>query len=175
MRRIERDKARLRESLRVIANEIAEGRPDRAPPEQFERIVRAAGGQEGEVPLARAVGLVEDGLGERRARDDPGGVLVDVEAVVEVGDGRPLDRVLVGDAHHATEGAAGRQLELQPEGGALGRARREVAEEVETDLADGHHPGPGSQAADVVDGAGRIRQRLDGPQPWRSKAFTDGL
>ena len=36
LRRIERDRARLRESLRVIANEIAQGRADRAPPEQFE-------------------------------------------------------------------------------------------------------------------------------------------
>lgn len=36
LRRVERDKARLRESLRVIANEIAEGRADRVPPERFE-------------------------------------------------------------------------------------------------------------------------------------------
>jgi len=36
LRRLERDKARLRESLRVVANEIAEGRIDRAPPDQFE-------------------------------------------------------------------------------------------------------------------------------------------
>ena len=36
LRRLERDKARLRESLRVIANEIAEGRADHAPPERFE-------------------------------------------------------------------------------------------------------------------------------------------
>lgn len=35
-RRIERDKARLRESLRVIANEIAAGTDDRTPPEQFD-------------------------------------------------------------------------------------------------------------------------------------------
>jgi len=35
-RRVERDKARLRESLRVIANEIAEGRTDLLPPERFE-------------------------------------------------------------------------------------------------------------------------------------------
>lgn len=35
-RRIERDKARLRESLRVIANEIAEGRVDRDVPERFD-------------------------------------------------------------------------------------------------------------------------------------------
>ncbi len=36
LRRLERDKALLRESLRVIANEIAEGRIDRAPPDRFE-------------------------------------------------------------------------------------------------------------------------------------------
>ena len=35
-RRIERDKARLRESLRVVAREIAEGRSDRIAPERFE-------------------------------------------------------------------------------------------------------------------------------------------
>ncbi|MCB1925142.1 MAG: VWA domain-containing protein [Gammaproteobacteria bacterium] len=35
-KRLERDKARLRESLRVIANEIAEGRADHEPPSQFE-------------------------------------------------------------------------------------------------------------------------------------------
>lgn len=35
-KRIARDKARLRESLRVIANEIVEGRPDQQPPESFE-------------------------------------------------------------------------------------------------------------------------------------------
>jgi nitric oxide reductase NorD protein len=35
-KRLERDRARLRESLRVIAEEIAEGRTDHAPPEQFE-------------------------------------------------------------------------------------------------------------------------------------------
>jgi len=33
--RIERDKARLRESLRVVAEEIAEGRADHVPPDQF--------------------------------------------------------------------------------------------------------------------------------------------
>jgi nitric oxide reductase NorD protein len=36
LRRLERDKARLRESLRVIAEEIAEGRADHALPERFE-------------------------------------------------------------------------------------------------------------------------------------------
>lgn len=36
VRRIERDKARLRETLRVIAKEVVEGRSDRAPPESFE-------------------------------------------------------------------------------------------------------------------------------------------
>ena len=36
LRRLDRDKARLRESLRVIANEIAEGRTDHAPPERFD-------------------------------------------------------------------------------------------------------------------------------------------
>jgi nitric oxide reductase NorD protein len=36
LRRIERDKARLRESLRVIAEEIAESRLDQAPPSKFE-------------------------------------------------------------------------------------------------------------------------------------------
>ncbi|MCG6965953.1 MAG: hypothetical protein LJE59_05550 [Chromatiaceae bacterium] len=36
LRRIERDKARLRESLRVIANEIAEGRSDQLPPDRFD-------------------------------------------------------------------------------------------------------------------------------------------
>jgi len=36
LRRIERDKARLRESLRVVAREIAEGRSDHVPPERFE-------------------------------------------------------------------------------------------------------------------------------------------
>ncbi|WP_078121661.1 nitric oxide reductase activation protein NorD [Thiosocius teredinicola] len=36
LRRIERDKARLRESLRVIANELVEGRQDHAPPESFD-------------------------------------------------------------------------------------------------------------------------------------------
>lgn len=35
-RRVERDKARLRESLRVIAEEIAEGRGEREMPERFE-------------------------------------------------------------------------------------------------------------------------------------------
>ena len=35
LQRIERDKARLRESLRVVAEEIAQGRGDQAPPEQF--------------------------------------------------------------------------------------------------------------------------------------------
>jgi nitric oxide reductase NorD protein len=35
-RRIERDKARLRESLRVVANEIAQGRVERDPPDRFE-------------------------------------------------------------------------------------------------------------------------------------------
>lgn len=35
LQRMERDKARLRESLRVVAEEIAEGRADHAPPEQF--------------------------------------------------------------------------------------------------------------------------------------------
>ncbi|MGB5637719.1 MAG: VWA domain-containing protein [Sedimenticolaceae bacterium] len=35
LRRIERDRARVRESLRVIAEEIAQGRPDQTPPEQF--------------------------------------------------------------------------------------------------------------------------------------------
>jgi nitric oxide reductase NorD protein len=34
--RLERDKARLRESLRVVAEEIAQGRADHAPPQQFE-------------------------------------------------------------------------------------------------------------------------------------------
>ena len=34
--RLQRDKARLRESLRVLAQEIAEGRPDRTPPDRFE-------------------------------------------------------------------------------------------------------------------------------------------
>ena len=36
LRRIERDKARLRDALRVVANEIAEGRSDHEPPQQFE-------------------------------------------------------------------------------------------------------------------------------------------
>ncbi|MCB1725424.1 MAG: VWA domain-containing protein [Gammaproteobacteria bacterium] len=36
LQRVERDRARLRESLRVIANEIAEGRAGREPPQQFE-------------------------------------------------------------------------------------------------------------------------------------------
>ena len=36
LRRIERDRARLRDALRVIANEIAEGRADHEPPQQFE-------------------------------------------------------------------------------------------------------------------------------------------
>ena len=36
LRRIERDKARLRESLRVVAEEIAQGRLDHSAPEQFE-------------------------------------------------------------------------------------------------------------------------------------------
>ena len=36
LQRVERDKARLRESLRVVAEEIAEGRADHSLPEQFE-------------------------------------------------------------------------------------------------------------------------------------------
>ena len=36
LQRMERDKARVRESLRVVAEEIAQGRADHVPPEQFE-------------------------------------------------------------------------------------------------------------------------------------------
>lgn len=58
--RIERDKARLRESLRVIANEIAEGRPDQAPPEQFE--VDEPDPERPEGPLQVEVTLAEQPL-----------------------------------------------------------------------------------------------------------------
>ena len=59
-RRLERDKARLRESLRVIANEIAEGRADRAPPERFE--VQQPQDEQPSVPLQLEVMLAEQPL-----------------------------------------------------------------------------------------------------------------
>lgn len=47
LHRIERDKARLRDSLRVIANEIAEGRQDHEPPAQFDLASPETDHQEG--------------------------------------------------------------------------------------------------------------------------------
>ncbi len=59
-KRLERDKARVRETLRVIAEEIAEGRADHAPPEQFE--VDQAEEADVQQPLQLEVTLAEQPL-----------------------------------------------------------------------------------------------------------------
>jgi nitric oxide reductase NorD protein len=60
LHRIERDKARLRESLRVVAEEIAEGRADHAPPEQFG--VEQPEQEDQETPLQVEVTLADQPL-----------------------------------------------------------------------------------------------------------------
>lgn len=59
-RRLARDKARLRESLRVIAEEIAQGRAEQAMPEQFD--VEAADTETVEQPLQVEVTLADQPL-----------------------------------------------------------------------------------------------------------------
>jgi nitric oxide reductase NorD protein len=76
LRRIERDKARLRESLRVIANEIAEGRSDHVPPERFEvqpPEERQAGALQLEVTLAETPLPIPD-----RVREQLTSILLDL-------------------------------------------------------------------------------------------------
>jgi len=61
LRRLERDKARLRESLRVVADEIAQGRSDHAPPEQFE-VEQQEAAEDLEMPLQVELTLAEQPL-----------------------------------------------------------------------------------------------------------------
>ena len=77
LQRIERDKARLRESLRVVAEEIAEGRADHAPPEQFEVDQPEPDGPQG--PLQIEVTLAEQPLPiPDRVREQLTSILLDL-------------------------------------------------------------------------------------------------
>jgi nitric oxide reductase NorD protein len=58
--RLERDKARLRDALRVVANEIAEGRADHEPPQQFEATLPDP--EQPDAPLRIEVTLAEQPL-----------------------------------------------------------------------------------------------------------------
>jgi len=97
LRRIERDKARLRESLRVVAKEIAEGRSDHVPPERFEvqqPTEQQTGGLQFEVTLSEVPLPVPD-----RVREQLTSILLDLgdippEYLTPAGEGEYDPRLL---------------------------------------------------------------------------------
>ncbi len=100
LRRIERDKARLRESLRVVADEIAQGRADHSPPERFE--VEQPEPDEPDMPLQIEISLSQQPVPiPDRVREQLTSILLDLgeippEYLTPAGEGE-YDTALIED------------------------------------------------------------------------------